>query len=55
MKISLYSISYLGIWYAGPALSFEDFDLRARDYGYDGIELDGKRPHGNPMYLKTDA
>jgi sugar phosphate isomerase/epimerase len=53
MKISLYSISYLGIWYAGPALSFKDFVLRARDSGYDGIELDGKRPHGSPMDLSA--
>lgn len=51
MKISLYSISYLGIWYAGPALDFETFVKRAKDYGYDGVELDGKRPHGNPMDL----
>jgi sugar phosphate isomerase/epimerase len=51
MKIGLYSISYLGIWYDGPALSFEDFVGRAKDFGYSGIELDGKRPHGNPMDL----
>lgn len=51
MKISLYSISYLGIWYAGPALDFETCVKRAKGYGYDGIELDGKRPLGNPMDL----
>jgi sugar phosphate isomerase/epimerase len=51
MKTSLYSISYLGIWYSGPALDFETLVKRAKDYGYDGIELDGKRPHGNPMDL----
>ena len=22
---------------------------RAKEYGYDGIEIDGKRPHGNPL------
>jgi sugar phosphate isomerase/epimerase len=49
MKVSLYSITYLGIWYDGPSLSLEDFVKRAKTYGYDGIELDGKRPHGNPM------
>lgn len=51
MKIGLYSISYLGLWYDGPALSFEEMVRRARAFGYDGIELDGKRPHGNPMDL----
>jgi len=39
MKISLYSITYLGIWYAGPALEVEDLVMRAKDCGYDGIEL----------------
>ena len=51
MKVGLYSITYLGIWYDGPALSFEELVKRAKAYGYAGIELDGKRPHGNPMDL----
>ena len=49
IKIGLYSITYGGIWYKGPALSFEELVLRARDAGYDGIELDNKRPMGNPQ------
>jgi len=49
IKIGLYSITYLGIWYNGPALSFEEMVKRAKDAGYDGIELDNKRPLGNPM------
>ncbi|MCI0660849.1 MAG: sugar phosphate isomerase/epimerase, partial [Acidobacteria bacterium] len=53
--LGLYSISYLGIWYDGPALSFEEIVKRARDHGYAGIELDGKRPHGNPMDLDQRA
>jgi sugar phosphate isomerase/epimerase len=55
MKIGLYSVSYMGLWYDGPALSFEDVVRRAKDAGYDGIELDGKRPHGNPMDLGPRA
>jgi sugar phosphate isomerase/epimerase len=55
MKISLYTVSYMGIWYDGPALSFEEIVKRAKDYGYDGVELDGKRPHGNPMDLDQRA
>ena len=51
MKLGLYSISYLGIWYDGPALTFENIAKRAKAYGYSGIELDGKRPLGNPMDL----
>jgi sugar phosphate isomerase/epimerase len=55
MKVGLYSISYLGIWYDGPALTFSEFVKRARQYGYSGVELDGKRPHGNPMDLDRRA
>ncbi|NQU85574.1 MAG: sugar phosphate isomerase/epimerase [Mariniphaga sp.] len=55
IKIGLYSISYLGIWYNGPALTFEEMVKRAKDVGYDGIELDNKRPLGNPMDLNQAA
>ena len=51
MKIGLYSITYLGLWYRGPALTIEEMVERARRFGYDGIEIDGKRPHGNPLDL----
>jgi sugar phosphate isomerase/epimerase len=51
VKVGLYSITYLGVWYDGPALTFAEFIKRAQAYGYAGIELDGKRPHGNPMDL----
>jgi len=51
IKLGLYSISYGGIWYKGPALSFDEMCKRAKEYGYDGVELDNKRPMGNPMDL----
>jgi len=49
MKLGLYSITYLGVWYRGPALTIEQLIDRACEYGYAGIEIDGKRPHGNPL------
>jgi len=49
IKVGLYSITFLGIWYRGRALTLEEVIHRARKYGYDGIEIDGKRPHGNPL------
>ena len=55
MKIGLYSITYLGIWYRGPALTLEEFITQARKLGYEGVEIDGKRPHGNPMDLDAAA
>ncbi len=55
IKIGLYSISYLGIWYDGPALSFEEMVKKGKEFGYNGIELDNKRPLGNPMDLDQGA
>ncbi len=51
IKVGLYSISYGGTYYQGDALSFEEIARRAKQYGYEGIELDNKRPVGNPMDL----
>jgi sugar phosphate isomerase/epimerase len=53
MKLGLYSITYLGLWYRGRALTVEELIERARAYGYDGVEIDGKRPHGNPLDVAT--
>jgi sugar phosphate isomerase/epimerase len=49
LKIGLYSITYLGVWYRGEALTLEQVVQRARKYGYQGVEIDGKRPHGDPL------
>jgi len=49
MKLGLYSITYLGLWYRGEALTLPELIQKARKFGYDGIEIDGKRPHGNPL------
>jgi sugar phosphate isomerase/epimerase len=51
MKLGLYSITYLGLWYRGRALTMDEVIQRAQDYGYDGVEIDGKRPHGSPLDL----
>src|SRR5579884_3590262 len=48
-KVGLYSITYQGLWYRGDALTLEQVVDRAKEYGYDGVEIDGKRPHGNPL------
>ena len=51
LKVGLYTITYLGVWYRGNALPLEDVIRRAKKYGYDGVEVDGKRPHGHPLSL----
>ena len=49
VKLGLYSITYGGIWYRGDALTVEQVIGRAKRFGYQGVEIDGKRPHGNPL------
>jgi len=51
IKLGLYSISYGGIWYKGDALSFDELCKFAKEYRFDGVEMDNKRPMGNPMDL----
>jgi sugar phosphate isomerase/epimerase len=51
IKLGLYSISYGGIWYKGNALSFDELCKKAKEYGFNGVELDNKRPMGNPTDL----
>lgn len=55
VKVGLYSITYLGVWYRGPALTLEQLIQRAKQYGYQGVEIDGKRPHGNPLDMPRAA
>ncbi|MGH9783350.1 MAG: sugar phosphate isomerase/epimerase family protein [Terriglobia bacterium] len=49
IKMGIYSITYLGYWYRGDALTMEQVADRAKMYGYEGIEIEGKRPHGFPL------
>ncbi len=52
-KVGLYSITFLGVWYKGEALSLDEMIPLAAKLGYDGIEIDGKRPHGNPLDMPS--
>ncbi len=51
MKLALYSISLAGGFYDGPGLSLLEIIQQVRGWGYDGIEVSGKRPHGSPLDL----
>ncbi|MGH9722144.1 MAG: sugar phosphate isomerase/epimerase family protein [Bryobacteraceae bacterium] len=46
IKPSLYSVTYIGLWYRGEALTMEQLLDRARRFGYEGVEIEAKRPHG---------
>jgi sugar phosphate isomerase/epimerase len=53
IKVGLYSITFLGLWYRGKELTLEQVIGKAKEYGYDGVEIDGKRPHGYPADWPT--
>jgi sugar phosphate isomerase/epimerase len=55
MKVGLYTVSFSAAWYDGPSLSLEEVFRRAKDMGYDGVEIGAKRPHGSPMDLDAGA
>ena len=55
MKISLYTITLSGGYYDGPAVPLLEIFPKAKEWGYDGIELEGKRPHGSPLDLDAAA
>jgi sugar phosphate isomerase/epimerase len=54
MKLGLYSITYGGVWYKGRALTMEEVFDRAKRFGFQGVEIDGKRPHGFPLDWDAD-
>ncbi len=55
MKVGLYSVTYAGVWYKGAALSTADLIARAKELGFDGIELGLKRPHASPIDMDEAA
>lgn len=55
MKVGLYTVSFSGAWYDGPALPLDEILRFAREAGYDGVEIGAKRPHANPMDLDAGA
>ena len=55
MKVGLYTISFAGVWYDGPALLLTEILGRAKDLGFDGVEIGARRPHASPMDLDARA
>jgi sugar phosphate isomerase/epimerase len=48
MKLSLFSISYAGLW-GQEALDLPQFIRRAGELGFEAVMLAGKRPHLSPL------
>ncbi len=55
MKVALYTITLSGGYYDGPAVPLLDIFPLAREWDYDGVEIEGKRPHGCPIDLDAAA
>jgi sugar phosphate isomerase/epimerase len=49
VRPALYSVTYMGRWYRGPALALEEVAERAARFGFGGIEIEATRPHGCPL------
>ncbi len=52
IKVSLFSVSYTGVWYDGPSLTIKEFIKKAKSIGYDGVEIGAKRPHASPLDME---
>jgi sugar phosphate isomerase/epimerase len=51
MKFALLSVSYSGLFYAGPPLSIEQQIRKAKELGFDGLAIETKRPVAFPLDL----
>jgi len=45
VKTCLHSVSYMGIWRGQATLPVDEFLLKAKELGFDGVMLAAKRPH----------
>ncbi|MBN1987654.1 MAG: sugar phosphate isomerase/epimerase [Prolixibacteraceae bacterium] len=48
VKTCLHSVSYLGVWRGQTQLTVDEFLLKAKELGYEGVMLVAKRPHVSP-------
>jgi len=55
LKVFLDSISYGGIFYKGPRVPLKDLIFKAKDFGYDGIEIQARRPLGSVLDWDSKA
>lgn len=55
VKTCLHSVSYMGIWRGQATLTVDEFLLKARELGFDGIMLAAKKPHVSLLDYNDDA
>jgi sugar phosphate isomerase/epimerase len=49
VKTCLHSVSYAGVWRGHTRLNVDDFLVKAKELGFDGVMLVAKRPHVSPL------
>ena len=49
VKTCLHSVSYAGVWRGQARLSVDEFLVKAKQLGFDGVMLMAKRPHVSPL------
>lgn len=55
VKTCLHSIGYAGVWRGQAVLSVDEFLVKAKDLGYDGVMIMAKRPHLSPLDYDKEA
>lgn len=55
VKTCLHSVSYMGVWRGQQQLSVDQFLLKAKELGYQGVMLAAKRPHLSPLDYDKNA
>ena len=49
VKTCLHSVSYMGVWRGQPLLTVDQFLVKAKELGYQGVMIAAKRPHLSPL------
>jgi sugar phosphate isomerase/epimerase len=55
IKTCLHSVSYMGVWRGQATLTVDEFLLKAKELGFDGVMLAAKRPHVSPVDYDESA
>ncbi len=55
VKTCLHSVGYMGIWRGHAKLTVDEFLVKAKELGYDGVMLVAKRPHVSPHDYDEEA
>jgi len=55
VKTCLHSVSYAGFWRGQTRLSVDEFLVKAKELGFDGVMLVAKRPHISPFDYDDEA